>query len=292
MHDVISLPASHIYPHGEARPIDRKKVAALAESIASVGLLNPVIVRKAMKIRHGRDAEAWEILAGHHRYEACAVNLKWAEVPCVVREEDDLRAELIMIDENLCRAELSPAQCAYQTSRRKEIYEALHPETVPVTERGGPGRGKTADNLSVVSFATDAASKTGRDERTVRRDAARGEALGETLKDIAGTSLDKGVELDALAKLDPDQRAEVIDKVKRGEIKSARQYEAAGPSGIDRDLKLEAARNMASWLAERSDASQWEWIKSTLYTAGAKAVADAFVNETGAGVPVMDRRFG
>lgn len=289
MHDVISLPASHIYPHGEARPIDRKKVAALAESIASVGLLNPVIVRKAMKIRHGRDAEAWEILAGHHRYEACAVNLKWAEVPCVVREEDDLRAELIMIDENLCRAELSPAQCAYQTSRRKEIYEALHPDTRQHAAGGFAKHGSASDNLS---FADDAATKTGRDKRTIQRDAARGEALGEALKDIAGTPLDKGVELDALAKLDPDQRAEVIDKVKRGEIKSARQYEAAGPSGIDRDLKLEAARNMASWLAERSDASQWEWIKSTLYTAGAKAVADAFVNETGAGVPVMDRRFG
>lgn len=52
----------------------------------------------------------------------------------------------------------------------------------------------------------------------MRRDAARGEALGEALKDIAGTPLDKGVELDALAKLDPEQRAEVIDKVKRGEI--------------------------------------------------------------------------
>lgn len=287
MHDVISLPASHIYPHGDARPIDRKKVAALAESIGTVGLLNPVIVRKAMKIRHGRDTEAWEILAGNHRYEACAVNLKWAEVPCVVREEDDLRAELIMIDENLCRTELSPAQSAYQTSRRKEIYEALHPEA-----KHGANQHTRSGQIVNSSFADATAEATGRDARTVRRDAARGEALGETLKDIAGTPLDKGVELDALAKLDPEQRAEVIDKVRRGEIKSARQYDAAGPSGIDRDLKLEAARNMASWLAERSEASQWEWIKSTLYTAGAKAIADAFVNETGAGVPVMDRRFG
>jgi hypothetical protein len=37
----------------------------------------------------------------------------------------------------------------------------------------------------------------------VRRAAARGEALGDSRADIAGTFLDKGVELDALAKMAP-----------------------------------------------------------------------------------------
>ncbi|MFG1359120.1 hypothetical protein [Xanthobacter pseudotagetidis] len=97
-----------------------------------------------------------------------------------------------------CRAELSPAEAAYQTARRKEIYETLHPEARAQVRQAHIRNGAAADNLSV-AFAADAALKTGRDERTVRRDAARGEALGESLKDIAGTSLDKGVELDALA---------------------------------------------------------------------------------------------
>ena len=47
------------------------------------------------------------------------------------------------------------------------------------------------------TFAT--ADATGKDERTVRRAAARGKALGDDLDAIAGTSLDKGAELDALA---------------------------------------------------------------------------------------------
>lgn len=34
-----------------------------------------------------------------------------------------------MIDENLCRAEMSPAKRASQTARRKAIYIELHPET-------------------------------------------------------------------------------------------------------------------------------------------------------------------
>lgn len=79
-------------------------------------------------------------------------------------------------------------------ARRKEIYEALHPET----RHGGDRKSNQVDNLSTRSFAEETALATGRDARSVRRDASRGEALGEALEDIAGTSLDKGVELDAL----------------------------------------------------------------------------------------------
>ena len=59
------------------------------------------------------------------------------------------------------------------------------------------------DNLSACSraerFTAATAEATGKDERTVRRAAARGEAPGDDLAAVAGTSLDKGVELDALA---------------------------------------------------------------------------------------------
>jgi hypothetical protein len=77
------------------------------------------------------------------------------------------------------------------------IYEELHPETK--AESNATLARKTSDNLS---FVSDAAGATGKDKRTVERAAARGEALGDDLNDIAGTSLDKGVELDALAKMD------------------------------------------------------------------------------------------
>jgi hypothetical protein len=58
-------------------------------------------------------------------------------------------------------------------ARRKQIYEAMHPETRRGT-KGGPGRGhtKTTENISVVSFADDAAAKTGRTSRSIRADVA------------------------------------------------------------------------------------------------------------------------
>jgi hypothetical protein len=79
--------------------------------------------------------------------------------------------------------------------RRKAIYEELHPET-KAGANASTAR-KTSDNLSFVSSTADA---TGKDRRTVERAAARGEALGDDLGAVTGTSLDKGVELDALAK--------------------------------------------------------------------------------------------
>jgi hypothetical protein len=113
------------------------------------------------------------------------------------RTLDDLHAERAEIDENLIRCNLTPAQEAAAVFRCKFIYEKLHPETT--AEANASNARKTSDNLSFVPATSEA---TGTNRRTVERAAARGEALGDDLNDIAGTSLDKGVELGALAKMD------------------------------------------------------------------------------------------
>ena len=94
---------------------------------------------------------------------------------------------------------MTPAQEASAIFRRKAIYEELHPET-KATKDGGAFRGnqhsEVSDNLSFTSATSDA---TGKDKRSIERAHARGEALGDDLGAVTGTSLDKGVELDALA---------------------------------------------------------------------------------------------
>ncbi|CAH1696847.1 hypothetical protein CHELA1G11_70007 [Hyphomicrobiales bacterium] len=235
--DLVQLPLAKMRPRLDGRSVNKGIVQALAASIRELGIINPLRVRSAQITESGRQVDGWEIVAGRHRYEA-ARELALVSVPCVVATDDELHAELAMIDENLCRAELTPMQVSWQTSRRKEIYEALHPETRHVTERGGPGRGKTTDNLSAVSFTAQTAKATGRDERTIRRDAARGEALKADADRITGTSLDKGVELDALAKLSPEERKPIIDRAAAGEKVTARQPSApaqncAGPTPAD-----------------------------------------------------------
>lgn len=116
----------------------------------------------------------WEIIAGVHRLMACR-QLGLVEIEAHVSDDDDLHAELAMIDENLCRAELSPSDRAKQTARRKAIYLELHPETAKEAFHGN--QHVAADNLSVASFAVETAKAIGKDERSVRRDAERGEKV-------------------------------------------------------------------------------------------------------------------
>lgn len=214
------------YPSPKARPIDDKAIKALAESIAEAGLLNAITVRKVVKSRNGQMCDAYEVIAGMHRVKAFR-RLERETIPAVVLDVDDLHAELMLIDENLCRNDLSAAERAAAQSRRKAIYIQLHPETA----HGAAGRGRPKDRVAdsatlsedhpeaeaAKRYTQDAAEKSGHSERTVRQDVQRGEALGDdVLAKVARTSLDKGEELDALAKLTPEKRGALVEKAAQG----------------------------------------------------------------------------
>src|SRR5690606_35431882 len=105
----------------------------------------------------------------------------------------------------------------------------LHPETKPVIERGGPGRGKkTSEIISLVfpSFADDTAQKTGRSRRSIEQEIQIAKSLDEETKAaIKGTPLeDKKVDLLELSRVsEPEKRLELVDKVKSGEAKTIRE---------------------------------------------------------------------
>jgi len=125
----------------------------------------------------------------------------------------ELDAELIEIDENLCRSELTAAQRSSAIRRRKEIWEALHPNSgtnCPENrERGRPSE-----------FASETANVSGQTKRDINRHLARAEALGDDLAEVTGTSLDKGVELDALGKYNPAEVAAWTPEQRRAAIAS------------------------------------------------------------------------
>lgn len=193
----MDLPINKISPRSDARAVDPATIAGLAESIANVGLINPIRVRAS--------GDGWEVIAGVHRLEACK-SLGLVEIAADVVTDDDLHAELAMIDENLCRAELTPSDRARQTARRKEIYEALHPETKHGGNLEGAGVAKSA-TPETPRFTATTAAVTGQSERTVRLDAERGsKILDEVLDLIRGTKLDTGTYLDKLKAMPGSQQ--------------------------------------------------------------------------------------
>lgn len=218
----------------QPRPLVTADVDKLAASIAQVGLIQPITVREVAMMQGPLAGSGYQIVAGHHRVAACRA-LGWTEVDAiVVTAASHLNAELLEIDENLCRSELTASQRAQAIKRRKAIWEALHPNSgaacATIPERG-PGR--------PVEFAADTAKVTGESKSQINRHVARAEALGDDLPRVAGTSLDKGVELDALAKLPPPERAELIERAQAGESVSARASKTA-PTQI-----VEEQRNAA-----------------------------------------------
>ena len=69
------------------------------------------------------------------------------------------------------------------------------------------------ENFATRSFAEDTAAKTGQTDRTVRLHAERGERIvPEAFDEIQGTPLDRGVYLDRLKRVAPDQQLQTVQE--------------------------------------------------------------------------------
>lgn len=251
---IIDLPLADVFTRTDGRALNESAVEGLAESIASIGLLNPIRVRQT--------GEKWEVIAGAHRVAACR-KLGLAEIQAIAADADDLHAELAMIDENLMRAELSPSERAEQTARRKAIYLELHPETA----HGGDRKSDQVAKLSTRSFDAETAAATSQSERSVRRDAERGEkVIAAAIAIIKGTALDTGTYLDKLKKLSPSEQ---VVAAKRDLAWHRQQQRDASKKGIARRIKIadapitdEEAREkqvaalMAAWNKASAEARQ------------------------------------
>lgn len=202
------------------RSLRPEVIKELANSMRKQGLLHPILLRPTPGVGNG-----FFLIAGAHRYHA-AKKLGWKHIAArIFHGWDDNEALLAEIDENLIRADLTPAQRAKFTAARKKAYVAAHPET----KRGGDRQTVKAKLTAKLadSFVTDTSKKTGKPERTIRRDVARAEALGDDIDRVPGTSLDKGVELDALAAMRAAAREEMIARAAAGENVSALRSPAA-----------------------------------------------------------------
>jgi len=211
----MNIPLERIASADYARALSEETVQSLMHSIQRLGLLQPIIVMEA-KVNRGVLCDGWRIVAGHHRVEAYR-RLGRKEIEATVMESVSyLETELIEIDENLCRAELTAAQRAAAIMRRKQIWEALNPNTGSnrASIQAGPGQPK--------QFASETAAITGEPKSSINRHLARANALGDDLDAVAGTSLDKGVELDALKDMPADERQDLIARARNGEVVSAR----------------------------------------------------------------------
>lgn len=93
------------------KQFEREPLEALAESIGTYGVLQPIIVRPNTNL-----AGMYEIIAGERRWRAAKM-AGLSDIPVVILEGDELKAAQVAIIENIQREDLNPVEeaLAYRT---------------------------------------------------------------------------------------------------------------------------------------------------------------------------------
>lgn len=203
-----------IIPKGRRR-VNDEKVASLAKSIKAIGLLQPIVLTCD-----------YHLIAGLHRIEAHR-KLGRKTISSTLHQLSDVEAELAEIDENFERNALDALDWAKALKRRKELYEALNPQSKATT--GAPLVAKrwqnspenTGAESAPVSFTEDTAAKTGVSQRTIQEGVALGEAIPDDVAEILhDTPIARNkTELKKLAALSEEEQREAAKKIKSGKAK-------------------------------------------------------------------------
>ncbi len=124
--------------------IDDAALAALAESIASTGLIQPVVVRAL----GGGD---YELIAGERRWRAAQV-AGLAELPAVVRDADERERLEVGLVENLVRQDLDPIETANALAT---LVEDFGQSQADVARSVGRSRSSVANLIRLLELPED-----------------------------------------------------------------------------------------------------------------------------------------
>lgn len=209
--DAVLYPVASIRVGKRLRTANSDKVAQLADSIKTNGLLQPVGITNEGKL-----------LYGLHRLEATKALGHTHIAALIITPDNKAQAELLEIDENLIRADLTELEQSVQLARRKELYAAIHG-----TGHGGDRKSSNYqdDSAKPSSFVEDTARNTGISKPTVHRKVALGKALAEYAEELANTDIaDNQAELTALAKItDTEEQKAVVLLLRAGEADSVKE---------------------------------------------------------------------
>ena len=267
-HEVQVVPISVIQVGPRVRRLRGEVVEQLMESIGRNGLQTPVTLRPEP------DGTSFRLVLGLHRLEA-QKRLGCQEIKAFVTDADDADCEIMEIDENLVRADLTELEVAQHLARRKELYDAKGGTNCP-----------TPGGTQKIGFARDTAASTGTTPRGINRSLRRAEQITKDVQDrIAGTPIeDSGVELDALAGTTPEQQREALDLVVSGAASSVR--EALSHDERDPDQrqfeKIQRLLKKASFPVQRK---VYDWLGSQVEQGGAPRAKGTDLDDGDAATP-------
>jgi ParB family chromosome partitioning protein len=136
------IPVSAIRPNPQQprEHFDEESLAALAESIREVGVLQPILVRAG--------GDGFELIAGERRWRA-ARRIGLQTIPGIVRTADDASMLQQAIVENVQREELNPLEEAAAYQQLIEDFSLTHDD---VASRVGKSRTTITNTLRLLQL--------------------------------------------------------------------------------------------------------------------------------------------
>ncbi len=119
---------------------DEESIEELASSIKTVGLINPIIVKKK--------GEFFEIISGERRFRAFKT-LKLKKVPAIVREYEDRRRLEVALIENIQRENLNPIEEATIYKKFQEEFSLSQDE---IAEKIGKKRATISNAIRLLKL--------------------------------------------------------------------------------------------------------------------------------------------
>lgn len=185
-----------------------KIVKELKTSIKTIGLIHPITVNKD-----------YEVISGIQRLEALK-SLNYIEIPCIIKDIDELKEELMQIDENLVRRQLSPWEESKLLAKQKEIYEILNPTSTKAFKSKNNSKSENERVETTESFSSVMAEKLDCTPKSITNKVSQYESIKDSSpsleKSISTIDKDlkiKGVDLSTISKFTPQEMDELSKQI-------------------------------------------------------------------------------
>ncbi|CAN5571160.1 ParB/RepB/Spo0J family partition protein [soil metagenome] len=139
----VDLPVDSILPnpHQPRKHIDEAKIAELAASFKSTGVIQPIVVR--------RQGDAYELIAGERRWRA-AQFAGMSTVPAIVRDVNSFEQAQMALVENIQREDLNPLDRAQSY---RALIDQLGLTQAELSNRLGEDRSSVANYLRLLDLS-------------------------------------------------------------------------------------------------------------------------------------------
>lgn len=114
--------------------IDNKEISALAASIKSIGIIQPIVVRYCPDRTDGIE---YELVAGERRWRACQL-AKMESIPAMVKDLPNQSSAIMGLVENLQREDLNPIEQVAALIELKNKFELTHQQIADAVGKSRP----------------------------------------------------------------------------------------------------------------------------------------------------------